>query len=83
MTATEALEEAVRRWGADRIVDGKKVRTYGDIQDDGTSFGRRYKVGQRTRDTESVTHLEVIGEGGTWEAAFSEADRRKNLEPRR
>jgi len=82
MTEDEARTRAQELWGKDTPANGQPAKAYGDVLDDGTQFGRRYKVGRRVRDTHAVNHFEALGEAASWSAAFDEAKRRGALQPR-
>ena len=61
MTKVQALAEARRRWG----------QRYGEIRHRGSQVLVGYMTYAR-----GTSHFVIAGFGGTWEEAFSDADRR-------
>lgn len=74
MTDHEALLEAQRRWGTESS-PRPTLRLEPGVHRDGTPFGRGFKVGLWCHEA-STRAFYPKGEGGSWEAAFADADRR-------
>lgn len=84
MTRAEAEAEAHGRW--DPPPEGAPVsypKKTGAVYTDGTTFGRGFKVGVWIQESAQVGYFKAHGEGATWEAAFSDADRRLGTSPRK
>ena len=74
MTTKQALAEARRRWGKNAIIKKHKEPTY-HTKKDGTRvmLTDRFKVGRVVLGM----FFEVLGDGPTWEAAFTKVDESK------